>query len=255
MMGLQEETRMPDGLVEADRERRMSPRPFAPCMETPRRGRTPPVLLQGLERCYEASATIYAQSEPADFIYQVAAGVVRTITLRADGRRTVHGFHLPGEIFGLERQRLHHCSAEAIAASRLMQWSQRQLEALAGSNTDAARELWTSLLISRDRSAERFMYVMHGTAFEKLAYFLIDLALRTHSDGRIQLPMSRYDIADYLGLSSETVSRTFTAFRARGLISTRGRQVLLLSDEILRLAETHTSDIDAEGADWPRPQA
>jgi CRP/FNR family transcriptional regulator len=61
--------------------------------------------------------------------------------------------------------------------------------------------------------------------------------------------MSRYDIADYLGLSSETVSRTFTAFRARGLISTKGRQVRLLSDEILRLGEAHA--IDGEAAHWP----
>jgi CRP/FNR family transcriptional regulator, nitrogen fixation regulation protein len=238
-----------EGLAEVGRERRTRPGPLAPHIETPRRGRTPPVLLQGGERSYEAGAAIYAQSEPADFIYQVVAGVVRTITLRSDGRRTVHGFHLPGEIFGLEREKLHHCSAEAVGASRLMQWPQRRLDALAGSNSDAARELWTSLLTSRDRTAERFMYVMHGTAFEKLAYFLIDLAWRTRSDGRIQLPMSRYDIADYLGLSSETVSRTFTAFRARGLISTKGRQVRLLSDEILRLGEAHA--IDGEAAHWP----
>ena len=244
---------MSEGLAEAGRERRTRLGPFAPQVETPRRGRIPPVLLQGLERSYEASATIYAQSDPADFIYRVVAGVVRTVTLRSDGRRTVHGFHLPGEIFGLARQKLHHCSAEAIGASRLMQWPQRRLEAFAGSNTDAARELWASLLISRDRTAERFIYVMHGTAFEKLAYFLIDIACRMHADRGIQLPMSRYDIADYLGLSSETVSRTFTAFRARGLISTKGRQVRLLSDQILRLAEAH--NIGAEGADWPRPQA
>lgn len=238
-----------EGLAEVGRGRRTRPGPFAPHAETPRRGKTPLVLLQGVERSYEAGAPIYAQCEPADFIYQVVAGVVRTITLRSDGRRTVHGFHLPGEIFGLEREKLHHCSAEAVGASRLMQWPQRRLDALADGNNDAARELWTSLLTSRDRTAERFMYVMHGTAFEKLAYFLIDLAWRMRSDGRMQLPMSRYDIADYLGLSSETVSRTFTAFRARGLISTKGRQVWLLSDEILRLGEAHA--IDGEAAHWP----
>jgi len=244
---------MSEGLAEVGLVRRSRLGPFAPHIETPRRARTPPALLQGVERSYGAGGTIYAQGEPADFIYQVVAGVVRTITLRSDGRRTVHSFLLSGEIFGLEREKLHHCAAEAVGASRLMQWPQRRLEALAGSNSDAARELWTSLLTSRDRTAERFMHVMHGTAFEKLAYFLIDLAWRTRSDGPIQLPMSRYDIADYLGLSSETVSRTFTAFRARGLISTKGRQVRLLSDQILRVAEA--DNIAPEAADWPRPQA
>ena len=101
----------------------------------------------------------------------------------------------------------------------------------------------------RDGDLETSARLMYGSAVEKLAYFLIDLAWRTRSDGRIQLPMSRYDIADYLGLSSETVSRTFTAFRARGLISTKGRQVRLLSDEILRLGEAHA--IDGEPARWP----
>jgi CRP-like cAMP-binding protein len=235
-----------EGLAEVDLVRRSRPGWLAPHIDTLRRGRIPPVLLQGPERSYDAGATIYAQTEPADFIYQVAAGVVRTVTLRPDGRRTVHGFHLPGEIFGLEREKLHHCSAEAVGASRLVQWPQRRLETLAGRNADAARELWTSLLTSRDRTAERFMHIMHGTASEKLAYFLIDLTLRMRSDGRIQLPMSRYDIADYLGLASETVSRTFTVFRARGLISTEGREVRLLSDEILRL-----SGSDDIAAHWP----
>ncbi|MDE2487801.1 MAG: helix-turn-helix domain-containing protein [Alphaproteobacteria bacterium] len=235
-----------EGLAEADLARRSRPDAFSTRIETPRRGRTQSVLLQGPERSYDADATIYAQTEPADFIYQVVAGVVRTVTLRPDGRRAVHGFHLPGEIFGLEREKLHHCSAEAIGASRLVQWPQRRLDALAGGNADAARELWIGLLTSRDRTAERFMHVMHGTASEKLAYFLIDLTWRMRSEGRIQLPMSRYDIADYLGLASETVSRTFTVFRARGLISTQGREVRLLSDEILRL-----SGADDIAAHWP----
>jgi CRP/FNR family nitrogen fixation transcriptional regulator len=212
----------------------------------------PRLVLQGSEKSQEAGSTIYAQSDPADFIYQVAAGVVRTITLHRDGRRIVHGFHLPGEIFGLEREKLHHCSAEAVDETRLVQCPVSRLNALADTDKDAARELWMSLLVSRDRTAERFLYVMHGSAFEKLAYFLIDLAWRTHSDGRIELPMSRYDIADYLGLSSETVSRTFTAFRTRGLISTDRRHVRLLSDQILRLGEGLCADDETVGRRWPR---
>lgn len=217
----------------------------------PLRGRAAPrLVLQGSPRPHEPNAVIYAQGEAADFIYQVAAGVVRTLSVHRDGRRIVHGFHLSGEIFGLEREKTHHCSAEAVAATRLVQCPAARLNALAESDREAAQVLWTSLLVTRDSTAERFMYVMHGTAFEKLAYFLVDLAWRTGFGAQFELPMSRYDIADYLGLSSETVSRTFTALRARGLISTKGRQVRLLSDEILRPADSFCDD-DEDRSYWP----
>lgn len=214
----------------------------------PRQRPAPRRVLEGSEKFLAASSTIYAQSERAEFIYQMISGVVRTVTLHRDGRRMVHGFHLPGEIFGLEREKLHHCSAEAVRDTRLVQYPVSRLNLLSDADRAAAEELWTSLLLSRDRTAQRFMFVMHGSAFEKLAYFLIDLAGRTQSE-RIELPMSRYDIADYLGLSSETVSRTFTAFRERGFISTKGREVRLLSDALLRLSEGLCEE---PGPRWPR---
>ena len=217
----------------------------------PRRRPPPRLVLQGSRRSREPGATIYAQSDPAEFIYQVVSGVVRTITLNRDGRRIVHGFHLPGEIFGMEREKIHHCSAEAVCETELVQCPVSRLNTLADTDKEAARELWMSLLVSRDRTAERFMYVLHGTAFEKLAYFLIDLAWRTQSSRRIELPMSRYDIADYLGLSSETVSRTFTTLRTRGLIATKGRQVRLLNDDMLHVADGLRAD-DEDAPHWPR---
>ena len=177
-----------------DGARRRSNTP-APAI-APRRRPPPRLVLQGSRRSREPGATIYAQSDPAEFIYQVVSGVVRTITLNRDGRRIVHGFHLPGEIFGMERERIHHCSAEAVGETELVQCPVTRLNVLAETDKAAAKELWMSLLVSRDRTAERFMYVLHGTAFEKLAYFLIDLAWRTQSPARIELPMSRYDIAD-----------------------------------------------------------
>ena len=232
-----------------DGARRRSNTP-APAI-APRRRPPPRLVLQGSRRSREPGATIYAQSDPAEFIYQVVSGVVRTITLNRDGRRIVHGFHLPGEIFGMEREKIHHCSAEAVCETELVQCPVSRLNTLADTDKEAARELWMSLLVSRDRTAERFMYILHGTAFEKLAYFLIDLAWRTQSSRRIELPMSRYDIADYLGLSSETVSRTFTTLRTRGLIATKGRQVRLLNDDMLHVADGLRAD-DEDAPHWPR---
>ena len=154
-----------------------------PAAIAPRRRPAPRLVLQGSLRSREPGATIYAQSDPAEFIYQVVSGVVRTITLNRDGRRIVHGFHLPGEIFGLEREifglereKIHHCSAEAVTETELVQCPVTRLNVLAETDKAAAKALWMSLLVSRDRTAERFLYVLHGTAFERLAYFLIDLA-------------------------------------------------------------------------------
>jgi CRP-like cAMP-binding protein len=207
---------------------------FGAQVARPRAG-LPTLMLQGLAQTFPGGATIYAQEDAAEFVYQVASGMVRTMTLRPDGRRIVHGFHLGGEIFGLEREELHHCSAEAVCETRLIQCPQDRIDRAAGDDVETAQELRSWLLLSRDKTAERSAHLMHGSAFEKLAYFLIDLAWRTHAQGSVELPMSRYDIADHLGLSSETVSRTFSVFRNRGLIATRGRQVTLLDGRIQRI--------------------
>jgi CRP-like cAMP-binding protein len=192
-------------------------------------------MLQGVTRIFAGGATVYAQEDAAEFVYQVASGMVRTVTLRPDGRRIVHGFHLGGEIFGLEREQLHHCSAEAVCKTHLVQCPHSRVDRAAGDDAETAQELRAWLLLSRDEIAERSTHLMHGNAFERLAYFLVNLAWRTQSQGSFELAMSRYDIADYLGLSSETVSRTFSVFRNRGLIATRGRQVTLLDSRIQRI--------------------
>lgn len=207
---------------------------FGAQVARPRTG-LPTLMLQGLTRTFAGGATIYSQEDAAEFVYQVASGMVRTMTLRPDGRRIVHGFHLGGEIFGLEREELHHCSAEAVCETHLIQCPHSRIERAAGDDVETAQELRSWLLLSRDKTAERSAHLMYGSAFEKLAYFLIDLAWRTQSQGSFELAMSRYDIADHLGLSSETVSRTFSVFRNRGLIATRGRQVTLLDGRIQRI--------------------
>ncbi|MDB5425804.1 MAG: Crp/Fnr family transcriptional regulator [Phenylobacterium sp.] len=207
-------------------------RPFGAQVARPGAG-LPTLMLRGLTRTFVPGATIYAQEDTAEFVYQVASGMVRTVTLRPDGRRIVHAFHLAGEIFGLEREALHHCSAEAVCETRLIQCPHSLIERAA--DVETAQELRSWLLLSRDKTAERSSHLMYGSAFEKLAYFLIDLAWRTQSQGSFELAMSRYDIADHLGLSSETVSRAFSVFRNRGLIATRGRQVTLLDGRIRRI--------------------
>jgi CRP-like cAMP-binding protein len=192
----------------------------------------PDLTLTGSVRTIPGGGTIYAQEDEARFVYQVEAGVVRTVTPRPDGRRVIHEFHIEGEIFGLELGPLHHCSAEAIGETRVVQCPRARVEQLASDDEATARALRFRLLHERNQSAERSACLMYGTAFERLAYFLLDMASRVPGREPFELSMSRYDIADHLGLSSETVSRTFSVFRKHGLIATRGRLVTLLDDRI-----------------------
>jgi CRP-like cAMP-binding protein len=182
---------------------------------------------------FTSGATLYAEGDVGGFVYEVVVGMVRTINVSRDGKRVVRGFHVSGELFGIERDRLHASSAEAVSDTRVARCSRSRLDALAASDGRIASELWSWLLRMAERAEDRSV-LARASAAEKLAYFLVDMARRVSADPRIELPMSRTDIGDYLGLSSETVSRTFTTLRRDGLIATEGRYVTLLNPGALR---------------------
>lgn len=200
----------------------------APCDLT--LGRITPV---GRVDHFSAGAPLYAEGDTSEFVYGVVAGMVRTASVGRDGKRAVRGFYLSGELFGIERTRLHTSSADAITDTRVVRCSRLRFDALAASDEQVASELWSWLLRTTER-AEDLSVLGRASAAQKLAYFLIDFACRVSAGRRIELPMSRTDIGDFLGLSSETVSRTFTALRRVGLIATHGRNVTLLDPGALR---------------------
>jgi CRP-like cAMP-binding protein len=197
-----------------------------------------PMLAQtagfGRTEVFRTGATIYSQEDPADYVYQVSAGIVRTTKLASDGRRVVRGFHVPGEIFGTEGGGAYTCSAEAVCDTYLVRLSRARLDTVAAYDRAVGQELLSWLLLNGDHVAQRLLLLGRGSAIEKLAYFLLDLAERLSVHRRLEVPMSRSDIGDYLGLSSETVSRTFTTLREKGLISLDGRFVMLLDVKALR---------------------
>jgi CRP-like cAMP-binding protein len=177
--------------------------------------------------------TIYSQEDPATFVYQVLVGMVRTVNVSRDGRRVVRDFHVPGDVFGFENAGIHTCSAETLGDVHVFRSELDSVQASAVTDERVARSLWAWLLAAGKR-AECLSLLGRASALEKLAYFLSDVADRMGATRRLELPMSRTDIGDYLGLSSETVSRTFTVLRGRGLIATEGRFVFLLDREALR---------------------
>jgi len=167
------------------------------------------IELMGAVMPFGRNAEIYGENEPAEYFYKVIAGNVRTYKVLNDGRRQIGAFYLPGDIFGLEVDDLHTFSAEAIADSKILVMKRSTLIALAARDNAVARQLWT-LTANELQRAQSHMMLLIKTAQERVAGFLLEMAKRSAASTEIELPMSRQDIADYLGLTIETVSRTLT---------------------------------------------
>lgn len=167
------------------------------------------IELMGAPMSFARDAEIYGENEPADYLYKVVSGTVRTYKVLADGRRQIGAFYLPGDIFGLESVDEHTFSAEAITDSKVLVIKRSALIALAATDTEVAKQLWT-LTGSELRRVQDHILLLIKTAQERVAGFLLEMAVRVSSGNAVELPMSRQDIADYLGLTIETVSRTLT---------------------------------------------
>jgi CRP-like cAMP-binding protein len=167
------------------------------------------VELMGAPMSFGRNAEIYGEGEPADYLYKVVSGTVRTYKVLTDGRRQVGGFYLPGEVFGLETGDEHGLSAEAITQCEVLVIRRSALVALADTDHDVARQLWT-LTGNELRRVQEHILLLIKSAQERVAAFLLEMEQRVCAGNAVELPMSRQDIADYLGLTIETVSRTLT---------------------------------------------
>jgi CRP/FNR family transcriptional regulator, nitrogen fixation regulation protein len=168
------------------------------------------IELMGARMSYARNVEIYGEGEPAEYLYKVVSGAVRITKLLDDGRRQVTAFHLAGEIFGLELSKEHRFSAEAITESSILIVKRSAVLALAGRDGEVARQLWTLTADALQRVQDHMLVLGCMNARERVASFLLQLAKRVSGGDEIELPMSRQDIADYLGLTIETVSRTMT---------------------------------------------
>jgi CRP/FNR family transcriptional regulator, nitrogen fixation regulation protein len=160
---------------------------------------------------FPCGSEIYAQGEKAGCLYQVEFGAVRIYRLLADGRRQISAFHLAGEVFGFESDVIHHFFAEAIAATGVRTYRQTP-------GNDMAQELLPLALRSLTRAQEHLLVLGRQNAIERVTVFLVDMVERQGGLKHLELPMSRADIGDYLGLTIETVSRVFSKLKAKGII-------------------------------------
>ena len=180
--------------------------------------------LMGTRISYARNTEIFGQGEPAEYLYKVISGSVRSCKILDDGRRQVTGFHMVGEVFGLELDEEHQFSAEAVNDAVVLVVKRSAIIGLAARDADIARQLWAMTARELQRVQDHMLVLGCLSAKQRVAAFLLQMALRGSGGNEIELPMSRQDIADYLGMTVETVSRTMTQLEndaAIGLASSR----------------------------------
>jgi CRP/FNR family transcriptional regulator, nitrogen fixation regulation protein len=188
----------------------------------------------GSHMSFGPNEEIFGESEPAEYVYKVTKGAARTYKILSDGRRQIGGFYLPGDIFGLEIGKQHQFSAEAINETTVVVIRRSAVVSLAERDCAAARELWS--FTGRElHHVQEHMMLLVKSAQQRVACFLLEMSERLATTDEVELPMSRQDIADYLGLTIETVSRTMTQLvsdRAIGLPT--ARRIVLRNRSALR---------------------
>lgn len=168
-------------------------------------------MLPAAVTLFDADAPIYVQGDAAAELYMVEFGTVRICRVTADGRRQITGFLTAGDVFGFEGGDEHESSAESVdgAGVRVLRPSSGQ---------DASGALLKMALKGLARTQHQLMLLGCRSANARMASFLADLAERQGDDRSVHLPMQRNDIADYLGMTFETVSRTLRFLKDEGIV-------------------------------------
>ena len=184
---------------------------------------------------FSQNAEIYGDEEVADHFYQVSAGAVRTHKILEDGRRQIADFYFPGDFFGLEFNGHYKFTAEAVCNTTVSILRRKHNCERDREGSNLAQLLLSTTHRQLERS-EKHTLLLILTAQERLAAFLIEMLERIGKQKICQLPMNRQDIADYLGMTIETLSRTITLFETDGTISlSKTRCFVIRNHQALRM--------------------
>jgi CRP/FNR family transcriptional regulator len=186
-------------------------------------------------RRLEVGQTLFQEGDTADEVFTLTDGMLKLYKLMSDGRRQIVGFLVPGDFLGLAFGRTYVYSAEAVVPTAVCRFRRSQFLGLLEECPALEKEILGRTSTELAAAQEQMLLLGRKTARERVASFIVALARRRKlgADGPLELPMSRADIADYLGLTIETVSRTFTMFRKERLIGLPDKHLV----EILRRNE------------------
>jgi CRP/FNR family transcriptional regulator, nitrogen fixation regulation protein len=184
----------------------------------------PPSMMESLGtlRTYDADETVYCQDQAADHWYLLVDGAARKCTQIYDGRRQIIDFLLPGDLFGFDASARREHSVECVVPdTTVIRYQRPQVESLMEEDPQLSRRVREIAFRSIERLQSRMILLGRTRAMERVCGFLLEMAHRgrIEAEGTVALPMSRYDIADYLAIAVETVSRSLTALRAKRVIA------------------------------------
>ena len=188
---------------------------------------------------------ICGQGRPAEHWYCVISGAARRCVIRLDGRRQIVDLLLPGDVFGFTTDEEYDYTVEAVTEHTVVAaYPRHRVEMLADADPELAREIRQIAFVALARLQAQLLIMGRITALEKVGSFILEMATRLSSEpgNRVALPMSRYDIADYLAVSVETVSRAMTDLKQRGVIKLSGtRLVRIIDRNALEEGERHAN--------------
>lgn len=205
----------------------------------------------GAQRTIQAGQQIYEQGGEALYAFRVESGLGCLTKLLSDGRRQIIRFLHPGDYFGFEELDDHAFGVHALGPMVVARFSKKRVAELAETDRLAARYLREMAFEAVAKAYDRLVILGRCSAMERVASFLLQMLERSRGGSRIALGMSRTDIADFLGLTTETVSRTFTQLRAAGAIELLDPQHLVVVDRDLLVA--YAEDNGASDGWGPRP--
>jgi CRP/FNR family nitrogen fixation transcriptional regulator len=186
--------------------------------------------LSGVVLHIVADRQIYAEGDEAKSFYKVVSGVVRICRFLSDGRRQIDAFQMTGDVFGFEAGSEHRMSAEAVSDCTVIAYRRRGLEAMIGQDEKLSRWFFSHAISTMASTREHSLLLGRASAAQKISAFLLEAAGRKGNDTVVDLAMSRQDIADYLGLTIETVSRTLSQLERDGTISLPSARRVVLKD-------------------------
>jgi len=190
-----------------------------------------------------ANFTLFREGDTAAHVYSVSSGALKLYKMMPDGRRQITGFLFAGDMFGLAQDGAYVTTAETMIPSRVCRFAHGKLDRMLHEIPKLERRIFTMAVKDLIAAQDQMLLLGRKTAREKVATFLLGVARRQEKSGPstslVALPMSRADIADYLGLTIETVSRTFTQLKREGVIGLpdSGHAVLPGLDILKRLAD------------------
>lgn len=179
-----------------------------------------------------AGRVLFDEGEPAQHLFTLSQGIVKLFKMLPDGRRQITGFLIAGDFLGLAHFRTYAYSAEAVTDAALCRLPRERFMGLLERHPALERELLGRASSELAAAQEQMLLLGRKSARERVATFLLALARRQQAAGNtvVALPMSRHDIADYLGLTIETVSRAIQAANGEGLIRMIDRHHYVVAD-------------------------